>query len=232
MAAPLFFSDDLSQQQFTLNEDTSKYMINVLRLQKGATVLVTDGKGKKATAVIEDDNRKKCRVKIISMQENTIIASSTSIAISLIKNTARFERFLEKATEIGIHEIIPMMCERTEKEKFRYERLQGILISAMLQSQQSFLPIMGEPVSFSKVVDLPFERKYIAHCLEDQKQSLKDIDSPTSTNRLILIGPEGDFTPGEIKMAVEKGFQPVTLGNSRLRTETAGVVAAVLLAIQ
>ncbi len=136
---------------------------------------------------------------------------------------------MEKATELGVIEIIPLICERTEKEKFRHDRLQGICISAMLQSQQVWLPVLHEPVSFT---DLPFpqynnHQKFIAHCEESNKTPLTD--QPVNQLTIILIGPEGDFTSAEIELATSNEFIPVALGDTRLRTETAGVVAAALL---
>ena len=144
------------------------------------------------------------------------------------KNVSRFEWFLEKATEIGVGEIIPLICERTEKEKFRQDRLQQILISAMLQSQQCHMPLLQEPLAFNKAVNLNFEQKFIAHCTDEKKAPLST-QSKRSTSSLILIGPEGDFTNIEIELALNKKFVPVSLGENRLRTETAGIVAATLL---
>jgi 16S rRNA (uracil1498-N3)-methyltransferase len=227
MSRPFFFVEDLNDKKIVLNEDTSKHMINVLRMQKGEEILLTDGKGKKATAFVVDDNRKKCVVEISGIEEEKPKEKKLAVGISLIKNSSRFEWFLEKATEIGVSEIIPLICARTEKEKFRHDRMQNILISAMLQSQQCWLPLLHEPVEFDKALQLSFEQKFIAHCLPGQKQSLSAFTHNTSS--IILIGPEGDFTQQEITAALQKGYQPVALGNTRLRTETAGIVAATLL---
>ena len=159
-----------------------------------------------------------------------------SIAISLLKNANRFEWFLEKATEIGVSEIIPLICERTEKEKFRFDRMQGIVISAMLQSQQVWLPLLHEPVIFENVeIWIPKTigsgncTNYIAHCMEGNKSMISHSHISTSSHSLICIGPEGDFTAQEIDLALQHNFTPVTLGETRLRTETAGLVAATLL---
>ena len=133
-----------------------------------------------------------------------------------------------------MNEIIPLLCERTEKEKFRYDRMKGILVSAMLQSQQAWLPVLHEPQLFAQVVKKATqEKKFIAHCLPEEKLQLTEALSPLITDHssLILIGPEGDFTPKEIALALQEQFQPVALGNTRLRTETAGIVAATLLKI-
>jgi 16S rRNA (uracil1498-N3)-methyltransferase len=233
MALPYFFVEDLQAYMVKLDEDTSKHMISVLRIQKGASVLLTNGKGLKATAVVEDDNRKKCMVSIRERQEQPLITQNIAIGISLLKNTTRFEWFLEKATEIGVREIIPLVCERTEKEKFRPDRMQQILVSALLQSQQCWLPVLHEPTSFEKITsEYPAQRKYIAHCLPEQKNSLSQqltMEAGNISSRLILIGPEGDFSPREIRLALDHGFLPVSLGDTRLRTETAGMVAAVMM---
>ena len=206
-------------------------MINVLRMQKSEEVLLTDGKGKKAKASIVDDNRKKCIVDISSVEIEENRNPKVAIGISLIRNSSRFEWFLEKATEIGVTEIIPLICTRTAKEKFRYDRMQNILISAMLQSQQCWLPVLHEPIEFEKAIHLSFEQKFIAHCAETNKQSFSSQLPNNSTSQLIVIGPEGDFTHEEIESAIKNNFIPVSLGNTRLRTETAGIVAATVLCI-
>jgi len=228
MNLPFFFVEDLNTTQIVLSEDTSKHMINVLRMQKGEEVLLTDGKGKKVKASILDDNRKRCVVEIYSTEKAQERKSKVVIGISLIKNASRFEWFLEKATEIGVSEIIPLLCNRTEKEKFRHDRMQNILISAMLQSQQCWLPVLHEPTEFEKVIQFSFEQKFIAHCEGTNKQLLNH-QINKSSNQLILIGPEGDFTLEEIEQALKCDFIPVSLGTTRLRTETAGIVAAALL---
>jgi 16S rRNA (uracil1498-N3)-methyltransferase len=232
MALPFFYVTDLSSNTFTLEEDTSKHIVQVLRMKVDEQLLLTDGKGTKATAVIIDDNRKRCTVKLIEVTQEPLRTSSVSIGISLIKNASRFEWFLEKATEIGVTEIIPLLCDRTEKEKFRHDRLQSILISAMLQSQQCWLPALHQPMTFDDVVkETNTQNKFIAHCIPEHKQQLSSYSSSLLTyhSSLILIGPEGDFTENEIAAALQQGFEPVALGNTRLRTETAGMVAATLL---
>ncbi len=229
MNLPFFYFPNLDNQIIQLDEDTSKHIINVLRMQKGEQVLLTDGKGRKARAAIIDDNRKKCVVDISSIETEEERKNKVAIGISLIKNASRFEWFLEKATEIGVSGIIPLICTRTEKEKFRHDRMQHILISAMLQSQQCWLPVLHEPMGFEKALQLPFEQKFIAHCIDGEKQKLPIVSHQQSA--LILIGPEGDFTPEEIELSLQKSFLPVSLGNTRLRTETAGIVATALLSI-
>jgi 16S rRNA (uracil1498-N3)-methyltransferase len=228
MAIAYFYIENIGGKEITLEEDVSKHISQVLRMKAGETLLLTDGKGTKAKAVITDDNRKRCVVHIESTEKEPAPLPKNTIAISLLKNTARFEWFLEKATEIGVMEIIPLLCERTEKEKFRHDRLNNILVSAMLQSQQCWLPLLHNSMQFEKVINVKgFDQKFIAHCTEEKKQHLSAIIQPLSS--LILIGPEGDFTPKEIDIALQNNFKPVSLGKTRLRTETAGIVAATLL---
>lgn len=236
MPLPFFYTDEIktTATQFVLNEETSKHAVQVLRMQNGEELLLTDGKGSLFTAAIIDDNRKKCTVKILSVSTQTSSAKKNTIAISLVKNSTRFEWFIEKATEMGISEIVPLLCSRTEKQHFRRDRMKSILISAMLQSQQRWLPQLYEPVKYNQYLKDVKEgtglQKFIAYCEEENsKLQLANSIFTNSTARLILIGPEGDFTKEEIAEALQNNFLPVSLGNTRLRTETAGVVAAALL---
>ena len=236
MSLPYFFVEKLTPeaQNLTLNEEQSKHIIQLLRMQKEEEILLTDGKGTKAHSVITDDHRKRCEVKIVSVEKQEELIPKVSIAISLIKNASRFEWFLEKATEIGVNEIIPIICARTEKEKFRVDRLQNILISAMLQSQQCWLPVLREPTPFENLVnESRQEQKFIAHCISQQKKQLssliQNLTFDIQNNFLMLVGPEGDFTENEIQFALSKNYLPVALGDTRLRTETAGIAALVLL---
>jgi 16S rRNA (uracil1498-N3)-methyltransferase len=232
MSLPYFYLahlDPLASNQL-LDEDNSRHVVQVLRMKEGEQLHLTDGKGNFVLATIKEADKKKCKVNVLETRYIHPPQKRISIAISLLKNTSRFEWFLEKATEIGINEIIPLHCERTEKEKFRQDRLQGILISAMLQSQQSWLPVLHDPIAYpllfrqEEIADTPV--KLIAHCTPDaDKQLLKTFDKDV----ILLIGPEGDFTRKEIELARENHFMPVTLGATRLRTETAGIVAATLL---
>jgi len=230
MNLPYFYIPqyDGRQDKIVLEEDTSRHVVQVLRMKVGEELNLTDGKGTVLIGAITEDHKKHCIVEVKEKKSVEQNARKVSIAISLLKNTNRFEWFLEKATEIGVSEIIPLLCERTEKEKFRQDRLQGILISAMLQSQQCWLPVLQEPAGFSNVVkESTAVQKFIAHCEGGAKQQLSGqlINQPVR----ILIGPEGDFTKEEIELAIKQGFIPVSLGETRLRTETAGMVAAALL---
>ena len=234
MALPFFYSEAITtaSSHLVLSEETSKHVVQVLRMKVGEQLQLTDGKGNLFLTELTDDHKKKAAVKILSSSFIKAPEKKVSIAISLVKNASRFEWFLEKATEIGVTEIIPLLCTRTEKQHFRFDRMKGILVSAMLQSQQCWLPVLDEPVKFDDLVMKQFDhyKKLIAHCEnESNKQLLTAEPVNRSTNKLILIGPEGDFTKEEIQTALENDFIAVTLGNTRLRTETAGMVAAVLL---
>lgn len=232
MALPFFYivDHDPSQKEMVLDEDTSRHIIQVLRMKEGEKLRLTDGKGNLITAEITEEHKKHCRVKVLDSRLTSHVSRHISIAISLLKNASRFEWFLEKATEIGVNKIIPLTCERTEKQKFRYERMKGICISAMLQSQQAWLPELHEPVQFDDLVIRQSGdcTKMIAHCIDEEKQ-LVHHQIAQSSNLLIAIGPEGDFTKEEIDLALNNDFIPVSLGETRLRAETAGVVAATLL---
>lgn len=238
MSLPFFYIEVVSQIDniVALNEENSRHIVQVLRMVTGKILNLTDGLGTVYTAEIVEAHKKKCTVKIINISKQTAPAKKVCIAISPVKNSSRFEWFLEKATEIGVKEIVPLICERTEKQYLKYDRLRAILISAMLQSQQAWLPVLCEPVKFEKFVEEnKSNHKFIAHCKEQNKISLKDITGQL-TNKIInqstiLIGPEGDFSKEEIAIALQNNFTPVSLGHTRLRTETAAMVAATLLCV-
>ena len=230
MASPYFFEENLpDSNEFILTEESSRHISQVLRMKEGEEIIITNGKGYTLTTSIVFADKKKTRVKIISKEFKEKPTPQICIAISLIKNNNRFEWFAEKATEIGISKIIPLLCQRTEKNKFKKERIRSILISAMLQSQQAWLPELSEPQKISETIrNENYEQKFIAHCIDEEKRELKNLTN-TTASKIILIGPEGDFTEEEIQAAIEKNYIPVSLGETRLRTETAAVVAAVLL---
>jgi 16S rRNA (uracil1498-N3)-methyltransferase len=254
MSLPFFYIEnyDSSSSFITLNEETSKHVVQVLRMKTGEQLNLTDGKGNLLTVMITEAHKKSCAVTMQAASRKLQAARKITIAISLVKNASRFEWFLEKATEIGVTEIVPLICERTERQYFRYERMKGIIISAMLQSQQTWLPLLNEPVKFEDYIRQtpPSDErreyaddsrttgatdggvKMIAHCEEGVKQSVSSFQIKQFSNCSILIGPEGDFTPAEIELALRNNYKPVTLGETRLRAETAGMVAATLLCIQ
>lgn len=232
IALPLFFQEHVpidTGELFHLNEEASKHIIQVLRMVKGQQIQLTNGKGVLVRVEIVDSNKKKCGVTILSSQQIAKSERKVIIGISLIKNTHRFEWFLEKATELGVACIVPLICHRTEKQHFRYERMRGILISAMLQSKQVWLPELKEPTPFVSFLNTnPGVSKYLAHCMAESDK-IKISSLPKNDSCVLAIGPEGDFTAEEVQLAKQADFISVSLGDTRLRTETAGVAAAVWL---
>ena len=215
-----------STANFVLDETESKHAIKVLRLKQGDTIWLVDGKGNFYIAEISNEHSKKCEVKILEKKIDTDNKPNIRIAIAPTKNNDRLEWFIEKTTEIGITEVIPIICDHSERKVLKTERLEKRAISAMKQSLKANLPLIKEPISFKAFLNsLDYQtEKYIAHCNDESQKHLKDIYQP-GKDCLILIGPEGDFSKNEIEMALNNGFTPVSLGKSRLRTETAGLVA-------
>jgi len=189
-------------------------------------VQLMNGKGSIFKAIITVPDSKACLLEIIEEKTiRNIRDYQIAIAIAPTKNMDRFEWFIEKSTEIGVDKIIPLICQHSERRDVKTERLEKILVAAMKQSGQLFLPELTPQISFKNLINSPFDGiKTIAHCEAGSKKRLCDAVS-SGKSMLILIGPEGDFDPTEIKLAIENGFVPVSLGASRLRTETAGVVA-------
>lgn len=233
MQLPYFYDASVAavNTNLILHEDTSKHCVQVLRMKEGDKLQLTNGKGGLFTAYIAQANKKYCSVMIEEATFQPQPDKQICVAISLLKNAARWEWFLEKAVEMGVQQIIPLLCERTEKQHYKEERLHNIVASAMLQSRQLWLPQLLKPTSFQDVINYShsFSQKLVAHCREDNdKISLQKIGQ-NQTNVQILIGPEGDFTEKEIALALQNNYVPVSLGSTRLRTETAGVVASALL---
>ena len=221
----LFYTQEIKSDYFALPEKEAKHCLKVLRLKKNDIVHLTDGKGYLYTGIIETLAPKECIIKIIDSHKEAKKNASIHIAVSPTKNTDRFEWFIEKATEIGVDIITPVICERTERKVIKPERLNKILISAIKQSLRTYLPELKEITKFEKLISSAEEQiKLIAHCNENEKKTIKELYNNNS-NVLIIIGPEGDFTETEIKKAINLGFKSVTLGKSRLRTETAAIVA-------
>ena len=231
MQLPIFFEKEFpSSGSFHLSGDSSRHVAQVLRMKENDLLQVTNGKGTILTAEIILSHKTRTEVKMIGKLEIPAARKKIIIAISPIKNTGRFEWFLEKATEVGISDIIPLLCKRTEKTHLREERMNTILTSAMLQSRQEWLPQLKPAITFTELIKSnDYPQRFIAHCVEEDKMNLNDIQFKIGEPAIILIGPEGDFTQGEIDFAIANNYTPVTLGETRLRTETAGLVAAVLL---
>lgn len=233
MDIPFFFHPRLTDVGSIeeLSEDTARHVVSVLRMQEGEPLILVDGRGTKAHASILHTAKKKCSVRISSMEVLPDDRPPVTVAVSPVKNAARYEWMLEKLTEIGVRRVFPLLTERTVRERMRADRLESIAVSAMLQSQQAWMTEVSSPGSLSNLLkEEGFSRRYIAHCLPESRLELRNEYRSTSPV-LMLIGPEGDFTPAEIEASISAGCIPVSLGAHRLRTETAALVAAVLLSV-
>ncbi len=222
----IFYTPNISGNTYTLDETESKHCVRVLRLEKGDKITLVDGHGGFYSAEIDDPNPKRCTVKVVKSEHNFGKANfKLHIAIAPTKNIERIEWFLEKTTEIGIDRVTPLLCRFSERKEIKAERLEKVMISAMKQSLKAYLPQLDELTKFNEFISQPFDGlKFIAYC-DDQHRDLLRNKVISGQNCLILIGPEGDFSSEEIELALKQGFQPVSLGESRLRTETAGLVA-------
>ncbi len=225
--SPLFyFSGNLApNDRIALPEDTARHLVQVLRKTVGYEFLLTDGKGTRAEVRIVETGKKTATVQVLFTTFSPQISPRFTLAVAFTKATARNEWLLEKSTELGVARILPLITQRSETEKFRAERWTNILISAMQQSQQYWLPQLHTPLrleAFWKEFSGNNSR-FIAHCIsEETRQPLSQV-LQRGEDTLLMIGPEGDFSPEEVAAALENGFQPVTLGNTRLRTETAAM---------
>jgi len=222
----LFYTPVINSLTHVLSEEESKHCIRVLRLKEGDTIQLIDGIGGFYSAKIIGTNPKKCEVEITeTKKEYGKRTHYLHMAVAPTKNIERFEWFIEKVTEIGIDEITPIKCKHSERTIVKEERLNKVVVSAMKQSVKAYLPKINEMISFEKFIEKDFSgQKFIAHCFDQPKQSLK-IGYQKNKNALILIGPEGDFSKTEVSLALKNNFREISLGKSRLRTETAAIVA-------
>ena len=221
----LFYLEN-PKDEIILSAEESKHATKVLRKKEGDILNFTDGKGAFYKAEITIADSRKCRLKVVSTEKKEKQHNyHLHIAIAPTKNMDRFEWFLEKATEIGIDEITPIICSRSERKVIKTERCNRILLSAIKQSLKFYVPKLNEAISLNDFIKQDYKgTKYIAHCEDGEKKELKTVNKTEKT--LILIGPEGDFTQKEIDLVLQNKFKEVSLGTSRLRTETAGIVAA------
>ncbi|MEG2102927.1 MAG: 16S rRNA (uracil(1498)-N(3))-methyltransferase [Flavobacterium sp.] len=223
----LFYNPDIDEttKSFSFDKEESKHIIKVLRKKDSDILHVTNGSGLLFETEITLASDNKCIVEVLSIKKSPEPKFRLHLAVAPTKMNDRFEWFLEKATEIGIQEITPIICDRSERKVINLERFEKIILSAMKQSNETFLPKLNDAVSFKEFIKQKNKGlQFIAHCEETDKKSLKGALKPNEDVTL-LIGPEGDFSDKEIALAIENNFQPVTLGNTRLRTETAAVVA-------
>ena len=227
----IFYQPDI--QSNILSAEESLHAVKVLRLQVGDAIHIIDGIGGYHHAEITDAHPKRTAFQVV----NTILEYGKRnyklhIAIAPTKNIDRFEWFVEKAVEVGVDEITPLLSRYSERKQLKLERLEKIIVSAAKQSKKAYLPILHPLTSFQDFIQQANSAsKFIAHCYEEDKKELKDLVNQSS-EILVMIGPEGDFSTEELELALENDYQPVTLGDSRLRTETAGVVAAVIAAVK
>lgn len=225
----LFFHPKAVQinQELAFDKDESRHIVKVLRKQTGDRLILTNGKGSFYTTEIVAANPKKCVVQLLEAENQGPLPYFLHLAVAPTKLNDRYEWFLEKAVEVGVSEITPIFCEHSERTKIKEDRFEKIIISAMKQSLKAYLPKLNKAVSFSEFIKTASQssaNKYIAHCAQGEKKSLK-IELQPNQNVLILIGPEGDFALSEIELALKNNFILVSLGNSRLRTETAAIAA-------
>lgn len=229
----LFYNPEItkSSKEFTLSPEESKHLLKVLRKKKGDQFHVTNGRGRIFVAALESTDPKNTTATIVSSEKRHPKMHSLHMAVAPTKSNDRFEWFLEKATEIGINEITPIICSRSERKTLKMDRLQKVIQGAMKQSQRAYLPILHPAVSLEEFLEMKHPGiRFIAHCHEEEKVELKRRIAPDK-RITIMIGPEGDFTEQEVDLAYEKGFLSVSLGESRLRTETAAIYACTAIAV-
>ncbi|MEC3907898.1 16S rRNA (uracil(1498)-N(3))-methyltransferase [Tamlana sp. 2201CG12-4] len=223
----LFYNPDLTETstQFSFQKDESRHIVKVLRKTSGDQLHITNGKGWLFTAEITIPAINKCIAVVVSKQLKPKPKNYLHLAVAPTKMNDRYEWFIEKATEIGVDSITPIICDHSERKVIKPERFERILQSAMKQSLSCYLPKLNSAISFKDFIAKDFSGDlFIAHCEDTNRKSLKELLNP-NTDITILIGPEGDFSTKEIDLALQKKFIPVTLGETRLRTETAAIVA-------
>ena len=225
----VFYTPDI-QKSLELPEEEAQHCVRVLRLNAGDEITLTDGNGNFYRAEITAATNKRCLVKILeTIPQEPLWSGHLHIAMAPTKNMDRNEWFAEKATEIGFDELTFLNCRFSERKVIKMERIEKIVISAIKQSLKARLPKLNEMTDFDKFITQEFTgQKFIAHRYEGENPLLKNILKPKE-DALVLIGPEGDFSEEEVTKAIEKGFQPISLGKSRLRTETAALVATMVV---
>lgn len=231
-----FYAPDIVPPLHTLSEEESKHCIRVLRLQRGKFIHITDGRGNLFCCEIIDDNPRHCTVRVVDTHtEYEKMPYGLTMAVAPTKNSERFEWFLEKATEVGVTTFLPLESEHSERRVFKPERGEKIITAAIKQSLKAYRPTLSPLTSFREaVLQSPPGRKFIAHCAPalspEGKRYLAHTLRP-GEEATVFIGPEGDFSPEEISFAIGHGFEEITLGQQRLRTETAALTAVIMAAV-
>ncbi len=228
----LFYAPDITTPLYTLPEEESGHCVRVLRLKEGDSLHITDGRGTLYRAVVEESHPKHCTIRIVEEHpEWEKRPYRLTVAVAPTKNIDRIEWFVEKATECGIDRIVPILCDHSERKVVKQERLEKIAASAMKQSLKAYLPQIDPLTPIKEILAEPFEGvKLIAHCEEDMERIFLGDVVGKGDDVLVLIGPEGDFSVAEIEAARKAGFREITLGNARLRTETAALAATMFTA--
>ncbi|MEI6122766.1 MAG: 16S rRNA (uracil(1498)-N(3))-methyltransferase [Bacteroidota bacterium] len=227
----LFYASDIDSSRFEFSREESRHC-KVLRLNTSDTIYLTNGKGRLFHAIINDADQNAYKATIVkTINDFNKRTFKLHIAIAPTKSPDRFEWFLEKATEIGIDEITPLICEHSEKTVVKTDRLEKIMVSALKQSFSAYLPKLNACTTFSNFMLQNFQAaKFVAYCNDSERKLLKN-EYIAPSNAVVLIGPEGDFSEAEISAAKKSGYMPISLGNNRLRTETAGIVACNIINI-
>ena len=227
----LFYAPEIILPRYTLSEEESKHCVRVLRMEPGDELHITDGRGNMHRCKVVDNNAKRCVVEVVETQvEYQKMDYELTVAIAPTKIIDRFEWFLEKSTEVGISEIYPIECDHSERRQLKLDREQKVVTAAVKQSLKAYHPVLHPLTSVRDVITMPFDgAKFIAHCNSElgEREYLGRL-LKKGEKTLILIGPEGDFSPEEITFALQNGFKAISLGRERLRTETAAVVATVV----
>ena len=232
----LFYAPDIMPPLYALGEEESKHCVRVLRLRRGGRIYITDGRGNLFCCEITDDDPKRCTVRIVSVEEEfEKMPYALTLAVAPTKSPDRFEWLLEKATEVGVTEFLPLDTAHSERHVFKPARGEKVITAALKQSLKAYRPALLPLTPFREAVLRPFEgRRFIAHCAParspEGKVYLPDALHPGET-AAVFIGPEGDFSPEEIDFALARGFEEITLGTQRLRTETAALAAAVMASV-
>lgn len=227
--APFFFHDGALEEhrQIDLHEDTARHVVQVLRMQSGDKLVLVNGKGYMAETIISEAHKRKCTVLLEHVTFKEQDGTRLHLGVSFTKNSNRNEWLLEKVTELGASSIIPLATERSERSKFRYDRWENIVKAALIQSQQYYMPDLKELTNLEDVLqgfsEVP--QKLVAHCIDDMGKESIATGLEKAKETIILIGPEGDFSIDEVNQLTSNGYKGISLGNTRLRTETAAVTA-------
>jgi len=223
-----FLDSEFEPKHGILNPEESRHAARVLRLREGDEILIGDGRGVQYKAEISQISKQDVKVNVLEKKNFPKPLHHVTVAISPTKNLSRFEWFLEKATELGVSEIVPLISKRTERARIKDERSEKIILNAAKQSQRAYVPILRPTTSIEELLKSESNGGLIAHCIGEKKRATIKVN-PEGSESLILIGPEGDFTLEEVELAEKAGFEGVVLNENRLRTETAGILAVAML---